>query len=447
MVTTAMDTICAQDGLFGYVGDSSDFLSQTENYTQRDLSPQKKDLLSIAHLVRRYHRGLEEPVRIVNMIYDRIDNYKEGDFEGWTCLQSRETVIADAEALSVRYKDKHCLPTLFGVPFAVQDAFDVAGIPTAAGAQGHSYTPTTTAPAVQALLDAGAIFVGKLNSEMLKTGVFDLPAPHDTSSSAHALEGSSAHSTGPAAAVSAGLVSFILRTDTTGESLPPCRSNGVVTLKTTKGTIPTQGVVSISPSLDTISITAQSVEDARTVWLELQKCDNSTEPYVKPFASLPTWHVDSRDTSSWKSRFRFAVSPGFLGDTACSPKHAKLLGETVKSLESCGGRRVEIDYEPFETASKLLVPNDTAAPNLLVLEHIATIGTDTIERNLATMHLGQQEIYKHQLSASTFKPWEIFQSQARLAECARKAQTLFDPLNSSYQCSGSLRGHRKCWFS
>ncbi|KAL3484404.1 amidase signature domain-containing protein [Aspergillus germanicus] len=412
MVTTAMDTICAQDGLFGFVGDSSDFLEQTANYTPTDLALSEDVLPSISQLVRKYRDGTEDPVRNVNMLYDRIEKHKERNPTIWTSIQSRGAVLESTQALVAQYiEDKHNFPPLFGVPFAVQDSIDVAGIPTTAAWAG-SYTPETTAPVVQVLVDAGAIFIGKLNVDPLAVD----------------LVCSSSPPSGAAVAVGAGLVPFTMTTDTTGGSLNSGGLNGVVTLKTTKGTVSMQGIVPVCPSQDTISIVARSTEDTRAVWLQLQKTDNTNEPYAKPFASLPTWHIDARDPRPWKDKFRFAVPSAALLDAVCSTADQGLFNAAVKTLRGCGGTLVEIDYEPFQTASVLVAPNNENGASLLIHEHIATIGAEVLTENPSSLQPRLQKVYESHLSAPT-TPWTIFQAQAHQADCVRKVQALFDPPN------------------
>ncbi|KAJ0420582.1 amidase signature domain-containing protein [Aspergillus carlsbadensis] len=412
MVTTAMDTICAQDGLFGFVGDSSDFLEQTGDYTPADPTVPEEVLPSIPQLVRKYREGTEDPIRIVNMVYDRVEQYMEKDPTLWSHIQSREDVLAATQALAARYsEDKYNVPPLFGVPFAVEDTIDVAGIPTMAACA--AYTPDAAAPVVQALLDSGAIFIGRLRVDQLAVEL---------------LGCNSGSSSGAAVAVGAGLVPFTLATDTTGDSLISGGLSGVVTFKTTKGTISTQGIAPVCPSQDTISIMARSTKDARRVWLQLQKADNTNEPYAKPFASLPTWHIDARDPRPWKDKFRFAVPPAALLDEVCSPVDRALFNAAIEMLRGCGGTLVDIDHEPFETTRKLVASDNEAGASLLVLEHMAATGAESISDNLSTLHPRSQKIYKHHLSTS-IKPWTILQAQARQAECTRKVQALFDPLN------------------
>jgi allophanate hydrolase len=67
---------------------------------------------------------------------------------------------------------------LAGVPFAVKDNIDVAGLPTTAGCPDFAYRPQRNAPVVQRLLDAGAIVVGKTNLDQFATGLTGTRSPY-----------------------------------------------------------------------------------------------------------------------------------------------------------------------------------------------------------------------------------------------------------------------------
>src|SRR6516164_11023192 len=95
---------------------------------------------------------------------------------------------------------------LFGIPFAVKDNIDVAGIPTTAGFPAFAYTPAETAPVVARLLDAGAVLVGKANLDQFATGLVGTRSPYGVPRNpfdARFIPGGS--SSGSAVAVAAGL--------------------------------------------------------------------------------------------------------------------------------------------------------------------------------------------------------------------------------------------------
>jgi len=120
------------------------------------------------------------------------------------------------------------------VPFAIKDNIDVEGLPTTAACPAFAYIARATAPAVQRLLDAGAIPVGKTNLDQFATGLVGTRSPYGACRNpfdARFITGGS--SSGSAVAVAAGLVSFALGTDTAGSGRIPagfCNLVGVMPL-------------------------------------------------------------------------------------------------------------------------------------------------------------------------------------------------------------------------
>ncbi|MGH3547371.1 MAG: amidase family protein, partial [Pseudonocardiaceae bacterium] len=155
---------------------------------------------------------------------------------------------------------------LFGVPCAVKDNIDVAGLPTTAACPAFSYQPTHNAGSVARLIDAGAIVVGKTNMDQFATGLTGSRTPYGVCPSVFGgglISGGS--SSGSAVAVAAGLVSFALGTDTAGSGRVPAAMNGIVGCKPTRGLVSTTGVVPACRSLDCVSIFATDVDDAGAV--------------------------------------------------------------------------------------------------------------------------------------------------------------------------------------
>ncbi len=155
---------------------------------------------------------------------------------------------------------------LFGVPCAVKDNIDVAGLATTAGCPAFSYRPAHNAQCVQQLIDAGAIVIGKTNMDQFATGLTGTRSPYGACESVFGgglISGGS--SSGSAVAVAAGLVCFALGTDTAGSGRVPAAMNGIVGCKPTRGLVSTAGVVPACRSLDCVSIFAGDVVDAATV--------------------------------------------------------------------------------------------------------------------------------------------------------------------------------------
>lgn len=421
MVTTSLDIICGQDGLFGYVGHSLDFLAQAKEFgklgSPSAVLPSNDALPSIAELQQQYKSGLADPAIIISSVFDRIEKYEAIDPAVWISKHSRDDVLAAAKSLSEKYAGKP-LPPLFGIPFAVKDSIDVEGCVTTLACESFAYKANSTAPAVQHLLDSGALYIGKVNLDQLATGLSGCRSPygipHSFYSKCHISGGSSS---GSAVAVAAGLVSFAVSTDTAGSTRIPAAFNGIVGFKPTKGTISARGLVPACKSLDCVTIIAPSLADARTAWYIMDRHD-PLDPYAKSPSSLTTWKTDFRGPE--EGGFTFGVPPPSLLET-CSRAYQELFQASIQRLTSCGGRLVEIDYSPFAKACDLLYNAS------LVHERLASIGHKFIVNNVDSFHPTTKCIYQSALSSS-LKAWEVFQDQALQTQYTRDAREIFNTL-------------------
>lgn len=223
---------------------------------------------TIADLHAAYARG-ENPPEIISEIYRRIATINDpGIFI--TLLPETETRAAAEKLASF---DPVAKP-LWGIPFAVKDNVDVAGIPTTAACPDFAYTPRETAFAVQRLLDAGAVLVGKTNLDQFATGLVGMrtpfPVPRNAFDPAYVPGGSSS---GSAVAVARGLVTFAIGTDTAGSGRVPAGLNNIVGLKPSLGSVSTRGGVPACRTLDTFSVFAGTVADADAVYRVMQAHD------------------------------------------------------------------------------------------------------------------------------------------------------------------------------
>jgi allophanate hydrolase len=319
----------------------------------------------------------------MDQVYENIEAYEKVDPAVWIHLLPRETVIAAAKELVVRFPDTKDLPPLFGVPFSVKDSIDVAGIPTTTACPPLASIPATSAVVYQKVIEQGAIFIGKVNLDQLATGLTGCRSPYGITRSVFSKDYiSGGSSSGSSVSVGAKLVSFSLATDTAGSGRVPALFNGVVGFKPTRGTVSFQGVTPACLSLDCCSFVTQTVEDARVVW---QVCEgyDASDRYAKPSPPIAR-HVNSIGPQA--KSFNFGIpSPEALA--ICSPAYRKLFNEAVQTLQSIGGELVEVDWAPFEKAGKLLYDGT------FVSERLASLPDGWLEDNRKHLHPVIVEIF------------------------------------------------------
>ncbi|RWB27926.1 MAG: amidase [Mesorhizobium sp.] len=164
---------------------------------------------------------------------------------------------------------------LAGLRLAVKDIYDVAGYRTGCGnPQKHreASPASATAPAVQAVLDSGARFVGKTQTDELAFSLMGLnahfPSPVNPAAPDRVTGGSSS---GSAAAVAGGLADIAIGSDTGGSIRAPASFCGLIGLRTTHGRISLEGAMPLAPSLDTFGWFARDMatyEKVGTVLLD-----------------------------------------------------------------------------------------------------------------------------------------------------------------------------------
>ena len=152
---------------------------------------------------------------------------------------------------------------LAGMPVCVKDIVDVAGMPTTAGGADWVRHPEEDATVVARLRDAGAVVVGKGNTNEFACGI-DGRNPHkgDCRNPWDPARLTGGSSSGPAAAVAAGMADGAIGSDTSGSIRVPAALCGVVGIRPTRGLVPAEGVVPLAWSLDAVGPLARDVASA-----------------------------------------------------------------------------------------------------------------------------------------------------------------------------------------
>ena len=296
--------------------------------------------LSIESLRVAYAAGQLTPTGLIEELATTL--YDDDVHRVWIHRLPLAQILATAKALEDR--DPASLP-LYGVPFAIKDNIDLAGVPTTAGCPAFAHTPARSAVVVTRLVDAGAIPLGKTNLDQFATGLVGTRSPYGAcrnSFDPDFISGGS--SSGSAVAVALGQASFSLGTDTAGSGRIPAAFNNLIGHKPTRGLLSATGTVPACRSLDTISIFALTAGDAQRV-LDVAAAFDPDDPFSR---------VPEPGGSGFGAKFRFGVptsdSLEFFGDE----DYEALFGATVRRLERLGGSRVDVDLTPFLDAARLL---------------------------------------------------------------------------------------------
>ena len=237
---------------------------------------------------------------------------------------------------------------LYGVPFAIKDNIDLAGIETTAACPAFAYQAEQDATIVAQLIALGAIPLGKTNLDQFATGLNGTRSPYGLCrNSVHADYPSGGSSAGSSLAVALGLASFALGTDTAGSGRVPASLNNLVGLKATKGLISTAGVVPACRTLDCVTFFTTTAAEASQL-LALTAVRDPRDEY-------------SRNNPAWNGAQAFGVpAPGFrfgvpdrLEFLGCAESEA-LYHRAKERLIALGGVPVTIDFSPFLAAATLL---------------------------------------------------------------------------------------------
>jgi allophanate hydrolase len=312
---------------------------------------------TVAAIVEAHRSGAASPEATIARTYARIRAHDDPAI--FIALREEADALAEAKALAAERTADRTLADrpLFGIPVAVKDNIDVAGLPTTAACPAFAYTPKADATCVARLKRAGAIVIGKTNLDQFATGLVGVRTPYGIARNLFdpaLIPGGS--SSGSAIAVAAGLVPLALGTDTAGSGRVPAGLGNIVGLKPSLGLVSTAGVVPACRTLDCVSLLALTVDDAFAALAAIAGPD-AADPYSRPRrlgapGALPRG-------------LRLGVPmPGqrlFFGDQAAAAAYDAALAR----LQRLGAVLVDFDIEPFYQAARLLYEGPWVAERYL----------------------------------------------------------------------------------
>ena len=257
---------------------------------------------------------------------------------------------------------------LYGIPFAVKDNIDAAGLPTTAGCAAYAYDPVDDSAVVSRLRAAGALVIGKTNLDQFATGLNGTRSPYGAPRSvfdADYVSGGS--SSGSAVAVAAGLAVFALGTDTAGSGRVPAAFNNLVGIKPTPGLVPNTGVVPACRSVDVVTVFAGTVADAVFI-RQIMDGPDAGDPFSRPAVPVglpnrPKIGVLAPDERE------------FFGNLEVET----LYDAAIARAESLGAEILTFDYAPFREVAALLYDGPWVAERLAAVEGFLTSNAGDFE--------------------------------------------------------------------
>ncbi|HYO84356.1 MAG TPA: allophanate hydrolase [Bryobacteraceae bacterium] len=335
----------------------------------------------IAALQKAYASGAARPSDVVDAIYARLGAAPGNP--AFISLVPLEQCLDAAKQLERR--DPSMLP-LYGIPFAVKDNIDVAGMDTTAGCPAFAYRPKESATCVQKLIDAGALLIGKTNLDQFATGLVGTRSPYGVCWSTfdeRYISGGS--SSGSAVAVADAMVTFALGTDTAGSGRVPAAFNNIIGLKTTRGRISASGVVPACRTLDCVSVFSMTAADAGLV-LQVLEGQDVRDPYSRQ-------RSPGDGATPWAGGpFRFGVPRPDQLEFFGFEEGPELFAAAETELKRIGGAAVEIDLTPWLEAARLLYSGPWVAERHAAVGEFLAAHPDAGDSTVTTIIMGAAKI-------------------------------------------------------
>ena len=361
--------------------------------------------LTITSLHAAYRDGTLTPARLLDSLLEEAE--RRGPDPAWITRLDRHQLQGYLARLEGHSPES--LP-LFGIPFAIKDNIDLAGVPTTAGCPAFAYVPEENAFVVQQLIDAGAIPLGKTNLDQFATGLVGERAPEAYGVPGNAFDPErvpGGSSSGSAVVTAAGQVSFALGTDTAGSGRVPACFHNLVGVKPSLGLLSSRGLVPACATLDTISLFALTADDAATL-LDIAAVP---DPECR-WSRAHDFALHGQRYGTPPARFRFGVPKAAQWQT--DPDYTRAMHEAIRLLESLGGEPVEIDASPLLAAARLLYEGPWVAERYHAIREL-------MEQAPESVHPVTRQIT---VGGATPLAVEAFEARYQLAEYKRQADAL-----------------------
>ncbi|MEQ9688393.1 MAG: allophanate hydrolase, partial [Bauldia litoralis] len=357
-----------------------------------------EDLPFTLEALAQAYRDGARPADVVTEAFRRLDRT---DDPGIFITTAHEEALREAEALGA--PDGR---PLWGVPFAVKDNIDVAGMPTTAACKDFTYRAEADAFVVAKLRAAGAICLGKTNLDQFATGLVGVrtpyPVPRNAIDPAIVPGGSSS---GSAVAVAQGIAAFALGTDTAGSGRVPAALNSLVGLKTSLGALSASGVVPACRTLDTISIFALTTGDAWRVF-DVTAGFDGEDAYSRDFGA--------QSLAAPRMGMTIGVPDATTLKTFGDAAQEEAFRAALAMLRGEGFTIAELDFTPFYAVADMLYEGAWVA------ERVAAVGARLTDKP-ETLHPTTRAILEPGLKLSAV---DAFEGMYRLKALQRACEAM-----------------------
>ena len=315
---------------------------------------------SAIELAGMLRHGTVSAREITESVFNRIDEREKAVNAFITT--TRETAFKQADIADLKFRQGGDIPLLTGIPIAIKDILCTQGIKTTCGSKIlENFVPTYNATAVQKVLEAGAVLVGKTNMDEFGMGSStenSIMGPTKNPIDLKRVAGGS--SGGSAAAVCAGESLLTLGTDTGGSIRQPSAFCGVVGIKPTYGRVSRYGLISYASSLDQIGAMGKTVADCAMMLNVISghdPLDTTSANLEKPdFSKALLRGIEG---------VRIGIPEEFFAE-GLDPEIKKKVLDAVALLEKNGALVVPIHlpHSPYAVSTYYLIATAEASSNL-----------------------------------------------------------------------------------
>lgn len=322
--------------------------------------------LSLNQAVQALQSGELSSQDLTQAYIERIESL-ESDIHAFITLDLENALVqakaADKQLAEFRSNvGSQPIPPLLGIPIAIKDVLAVEGLPCTAGSKIlETFSPPYDATAVVKLREAGAIILGKTNTDEFAMG-------SSTENSAYGVTHNpwdfkrvpGGSSGGSAAAVSAGLAPIALGTDTGGSVRQPASFCGVTGLKPTYGRVSRYGLFAYGSSLDSVGVLGKDAPDVALVFNIIHGHD----PLDATSAKHPSEKIDLNGTGSLQN-LRLGVPQEYFIE-GLQKEVETAVREAIKVLESLGAEviPIQLPHTTYAVPVYYLVAPAEASANL-----------------------------------------------------------------------------------